>query len=503
MICVSLGRTRHKMMLAEHKALAERGAELVELRLDWLSHAPDLGRLLKDRPTPVVVTCRRPRDKGLWKQSEDQRQMLLRAAMVDGAEYVDLEEDVAANISRYGKTKRIVSYHNFDKTPPNLEEIHARLAKHDADVVKITTMANSPLDNVRMLRLVQQAQVPTVGFCMGEFGIPSRILTGRYGAPFTYATFHKERTMAPGQLAFEEMRDVYHYDSINGQTAIYGVVADPVAHSLSPLLHNAAFAHEKLNKVYLPLRVPKGQFAEAIKAYETLGLAGCSVTLPHKQAVLEFTGDYDGPVEEIGAANTLYRDGKGQWRAANTDYDAALDSLCESLPARTGDEGFDPSASPLAGRKVLMLGAGGVARAIGMGVVKNGGALTITNRTKARAEQLARHLGCLFVQWENRGAAFADVLVNCTSVGMHPNVDETPFMENWLREGMVVFDTIYNPERTLLIKQARERECRTVTGVEMFVRQAARQFELFTGRPAPLEVMRQTFRQAISAARTS
>ncbi len=503
MICVSLGRTRHKMMLAEHEALAERGAELVELRLDWLSHSPDLGRLLKDRPTPVVVTCRRPRDKGLWKQSEDQRQTLLRAAMVSGAEYVDLEEDVAASISRYGATKRIVSYHNFDKTPPNLEEIHARLAKHDPDIVKIVTMANSPLDNVRMLRLVQQAQVPTVGFCMGEFGIPSRILAGRYGAPFTYATFHKERTMAPGQLAFEEMRDLFRYDSIDANTEIYGVVADPVAHSLSPLLHNAAFAHEGLNKVYLPLRVPKGQFAEAIRAYESLGLRGCSVTLPHKEAVLEFTDQHDGQVEAIGAANTLYRDGAGQWRAANTDYDAALESLCESLPERTGEEIASDPSHPLAGRKVLMLGAGGVARAIGMGIIKNGGALMISNRTKARAEVLARHLGCLVIQWENRGAAFADVLINCTSVGMHPKVDESPFMENWLREGMVVFDTIYNPERTLLIKQARERECRTVTGVEMFVRQAARQFELFTGRPAPLEVMRKTLRQAISAARIS
>lgn len=486
------------MMLAEHRALAERGAELVELRLDWLSHSPDLGRLLQDRPTPVVITCRRPRDKGLWKQTEEQRLTLLRSAIVSGAEYVDLEEDVAPKIPRYGKTKRIVSYHNFDKTPTNLEEIHGRLAKLDPDVVKIVTMANSPQDNVRMLRLVKAAKVPTVGFCMGEFGIPSRILTGRYGAPFTYATFHKERTMAPGQLAFEEMRDIYRYDSINAQTEIFGVVADPVAHSLSPLLHNTAFAHAGLNSVYLPLRVPRDQFAEAVRDFEWLGIRGYSVTLPHKEAVVQFTDNYEGPVQEIGAANTLFKDREGAWKAANTDYDAALESLTAALPEPTGDGGH-----PLAGRKVLMLGAGGVARAIGMGVIKNGGGLLIANRTKARAEELAKRLNCLLVQWENRGAVFADVLVNCTSVGMHPKVDESPFMENWLREGMVVFDTIYNPERTLLIKQARDRGCQTVTGVEMFVRQAARQFELFTGKLAPLEVMRQTLRRAISAARTS
>jgi 3-dehydroquinate dehydratase/shikimate dehydrogenase len=308
--------------------------------------------------------------------------------------------------------------------------------------------------------------------------------------------------MAPGQLSFEEMRDVFHYDRINARTEVYGVVADPVSHSLSPLVHNAAFTHEKLNKVYLPLRVPKDQLAEALAAFEWLGIKGYSVTLPHKEAALAFTERYDGPVREIGAANTLYRDGQGQWRAANTDYEAALNTLAESLPERTTEPGYD-AAHPLAGRKVLMLGAGGVARAIGMGVVKHGGALMISNRTKARAEELARSLKCILVQWENRGAVFADVLVNCTSVGMHPGVDDTPFAENWLRDGMVVFDTIYHPERTLLIKQARERGCATVTGVEMFVRQAARQFELFTGRPAPLDVMRKTLRGAISAARSA
>ena len=152
---------------------------------------------------------------------------------------------------------------------------------------------------------------------------------------------------------------------------------------------------------------------------------------------------------------------------------------------------------------MLILGAGGVARAIARGVVNHGGVLMIANRTKARAEELAGQLGCLLVEWQNRGSVFADVLINCTSVGMHPRLDETPFAENWLREGMVVFDTIYNPERTLLIKQARERGARTITGVDMFVGQAARQFELFTGRTAPVEVMRDALRRAISAVRTN
>ena len=500
MICVSLGRTRHKMMIAEHKALADRGAQLVELRLDWLSHLPDLGRMLADRPTPVVVTCRRARDKGLWRWTEEQRLMVLRSAIVSGAEYVDLEEDIAGSIRRFGETKRIISFHDFDQTPENLDEIHERLQKHDPDIIKIVTMANSPFDNVRILKLVAGARVPTIGFCMGEFGIPSRILTGRFGAPFSYATFNKDRAMAPGQLSLEEMRDVYHYNRINAQTAVYGVVADPVAHSLSPLIHNAAFAHEKMNKVYLPFRVPKDDLAKTVEICDWLPIRGYSVTLPHKEDLLGLTKQYDGPIGEIGAANTLYRDTGGGWRAANTDYDAALGSLVHELQPDLAP-GTDPSLSALAGRKVLLLGAGGVARAIARGVVNHGGVLMIANRTKARAADLVEQLGCLLVEWQNRGSVFADVLINCTSVGMHPNLDHTPFAENWLREGMVVFDTIYNPERTLLIKQARERDCRTITGIDMFVGQAARQFELFTGRRAPLDVMRDVVRRAISAAR--
>lgn len=504
MICVSLGRTRHKMMVAEHRALAARGAKLVELRLDWLSHPPDVGRLLAGRPTPVIVTCRRARDKGLWRFSEEQRLTALRSAIVSGAEYVDLEEDIAGSIRRFGPTKRIVSYHDFDKTPENLDVLFSRMLECDPDIVKIVTMANAPRDNVRLLELAAGAKVPTIAFCMGEFGIPSRILAGRYGAPFSYATFSQERAMAPGQLTFEDMRDVYHYDQINPATEVYGVLADPVAHSLSPLVHNAAFAHERLNKVYLPFRVPKDSLAEAVAAYNWLPVQGYSVTLPHKEDVLALTDRYEGPIREIGAANTLFKGADGAWCAANTDYDAALASLVGELnPEPARDAGADAALSALAGRKVLILGAGGVARAIGRGVVGHGGVLMIANRTKARAEELTTQLGCLLIEWQNRGAVFADVLINCTSVGLHPKLDDTPFADNWLREGMVVFDTIYNPERTLLIKQARERGCRTITGVDMFVAQAARQFELFTGRQAPVDVMRDALRRAISAARTS
>ncbi|MEX1228737.1 MAG: shikimate dehydrogenase [Planctomycetaceae bacterium] len=491
-ICVSIGRTRHRMVTAEHKALAERGAELVELRLDWLSRPPDLKRLLADRPTPVVVTCRRLKDKGKWRYDENQRQTLLRAAIIAGAEYVDIEEDIAKTIPRYGSTKRIISYHNFDETPEYLEEIHAQICEYDPDVVKIVTMANSATDGVRLLKLVAEAKVPTAGFCMGELGVYSRILCGRYGAPFTYGTFSKERELAPGQLSYDQMHQLYRFESITRKTKLFGVLGDPVAHSLSPLLHNLSFQHDGLDCVYVPLRVPKGTLAETLKEYSWLDVQGYSVTIPHKEAAIACAEFPDEIVTDVGAANTLYRDELGAWRADNTDLMAALTSI------RMGLSQGDAIAS-LEGKQVLLLGAGGAARAIGLGLVRAGAALTVTNRTHARAVTLAQELGCQQTNWENRGAVFADVLVNCTSVGMHPEVDETPFPQHWLREGMLVFDTVYNPEQTLLLKQAKERGCRTVTGIEMFVRQAAAQYASFTGQPADLEFLRDTLRRGISA----
>lgn len=481
------------MMLAEHAALAQRGAELVELRLDWIARAPDLSRLLKVRPTPTVVTCRRPEDGGRFSGREDQRQQLLRQAIVDGVEYVDLEEDTAAKIPRYGKTKRIVSYHNFNETPEDLHAIYERLAKLDPDIVKIVTMANSPLDNVRMLDLVQHAPSPMVGFCMGEYGVVSRVLCGKFGAPFTYATFSKDRVMAPGQLAFEEMKKLYRFDEIKQDTAVFGVVGDPIGHSWSPLLHNAAFKRLGLNAVYLPMRVPADEFVETLKAYETLGVRGYSVTIPHKQAALAFAEMADEASREIGAANTLFKDAKGRWCAANTDYQAALEAMLIGLEAK--------GESSLSGQRVLILGAGGAARAVGLGASRAGAVVMLSNRSKDRGSRLADELRCQYLTWANRGSVTADVIVNCTPIGMSPNMNETPYEQYWFRDGIVVFDTVYNPENTLFLKEAREHGCITVSGIEMFVRQAAAQFKYFTNRDASLDDMRTTLRRGISPVR--
>lgn len=488
MICVSLARTRHKMFTLEHQALAQRGAELVELRVDWLQRDPDIKRLLDGRPTPVVFTCRRPQDGGRWAGTEEQRQTLLRAAILAGVEYVDIEWDVATKIRRYGKTKRIISHHNFDETPDHIESIYAEMLELDADIVKVVTMANSPRDCIRLLQLVKDARKPTIAFCMGEFGLLSRVLCGRYGAPFTYATFSKDREIAPGQLSFDEMKSLYRYDRIGPQTQVFGVLGDPIAQSLSPLLHNAAMDAAGYDGVYLPIRVPPDQFSATVDDFDWLGIRGYSVTIPHKEAALTKAEQCDEIVRLIGAANTLVKR-DSVWHADNTDYAAALDSLQTGF--REGEI--------LDGKRVLLLGAGGAARAIALGIVRLGGALVIASRTTERAKKLSAELGCRFVTWENRGSELVDILINCTPVGMHPNVDESPFQAHWMREEMLVFDTVYNPEQTLLLKHARERNCRTVSGQEMFVRQAAAQFQAFTGIDAPLDSLRETLRRGISA----
>ena len=494
MICISLGRTRHSSMMEEHRALAEKGAELVELRVDFMRKRPDMGRLLKDRPTPVVVTCRRKADRGRWFGTEEQRLAILREAIIGGAEYVDLEIDVAGSIRRYGKTKRIVSYHNFDETPLELFDIYQRMAKLDPDVIKIVTMANSPGDNVRMLEMVGAAGVPTVGFCMGEMGTISRVLCGRHGSPFTYASFSREREMAPGQLSWAEVRNLFRFDHISERTAVFAVIGDPIAQSKSPLIHNAAYRKLGLNAVYVPIRVPPDQLQESLKELERLRVAGFSVTIPHKEGVLQYAEQLDEATDLMGAANTLFRR-DGQWCATNTDAPAAISAIQEGL-RKAG------SIPDLAARKVLILGAGGAARAVGHGLLQQGAVVTLTNRSRDRGKSLAAELGCQFTSWENRGSEICDVLVNCTSVGMHPNVDESPFEQHWLSDSTLVFDTVYNPEQTLLLKQARDRGCASVSGVEMFIRQAALQFELFTGYEAPVEYMTETLRRSNAAART-
>lgn len=496
MICVSLGRGRHRMMQAEHQELARHGVGLVELRLDYIRRALEIRRLLADRPTPVVITARRPTDGGKWRGTEKDRVTLLRAAVAEGADYVDLESDIAGQIPRYGSTKRIISYHNFRETPADLEAIHASMLELSPDIVKIATMANDPHDNLRALRLCRKSPVPTIAFCMGEIGTPSRLLCGRFGAPFSYATFSDERQLAPGQLSYRTMRNVYRYDSIGPNTKVFGVVADPVAHSLSPLVHNRGFETQGIDAVYLPFRVPKECLAEFLADAPELGIEGLSVTIPHKEEAIRYAAKLDKEVIGIRATNTLLFQKDGII-ASNTDAPAAVVCIEQAL----GIEEAKTESQPLAGKRILLLGAGGVARAIGWATARRGAEVLVAGRNHTRTEQFAKEMSLKAIDWIARHQCRPDVIVNCTPVGMHPHVDESPFEKQHLKSHMIVFDTVYNPEQTLLIKFARELECRVITGTEMFVRQAALQFAKFTGRPLSKQSTKALVRRAISAVR--
>jgi 3-dehydroquinate dehydratase/shikimate dehydrogenase len=492
MICAVISRTRHKMIQVEIQEAAKRGARLVEVRLDFLAKAPDFKRLLENKPCPLIATVRRTQDGGRWSGEESKRQMLIRQATVAGFDWVDVEMDVADEIRRFKDVKRIVSYHNLQGVPDDLEQLHERMCGQDPDVVKLAVTAKQPSDNLRVLQLIQNSPKPTVALCMGDLGFPSRLLGAKYGAPFTYAAFNRERILAPGMPSFDELHNNYFYDLINADTKVYGVIGDPVAHSLSPLIHNAAFRHVGVNAVYLPFRVPPGQLPGFLKDFDRIPVSGYSVTIPHKEAAKEMAVGKDLPVVAIKAANTLVRKDDG-FAAFNTDYPAVRETLLAHLPPSE-----DGSPARLDVLTALILGAGGVARAAAYALFDAGAEVTVTGRSPERAQHLAAEIGCGSVVWEARHGTHCDLLVNCTPVGMYPHVDESPIHPSFLKPGLKVFDTIYTPENTLLIKEARTRGCHVITGTDMFVRQAALQFTLFTGQPAPFDLIRNRVKEALS-----
>jgi 3-dehydroquinate dehydratase/shikimate dehydrogenase len=301
------------------------------------------------------------------------------------------------------------------------------------------------------------------------------------------------------------MRDLYRYDSISKETRIYGVVADPVAHSLSPVVHNAALEAAGIDAVYLPFRVPAEQLDEFLKRSMNWPLSGLSVTIPHKEAVLKHAVQQDDLVTAIGAANTLAFEPSGV-AAFNTDATAAVESLKHALLYREGHGGGGgESGQPDEGlglKSAIVLGAGGAARAVAFGLKQQGVDVTVSSRTFERAKRIATEVGCKAVDWNARYRVPHDCVVNATPMGMHPHVDETPFDKEHLREYMIIFDTVYNPENTLLVKEARSVGCQIVTGVDMFVRQAAIQFRIWQGADASDQVMRGALKRATSSARS-
>ena len=491
-ICVIVGRTRHKMVQVELDEAVKRGAKFIELRLDFLAKAVDFQRLLPLRKCPWVATLRRREDGGRWAGTELERKTIIRQAIVDGFDWVDLETDIANEIPRFRNVKRIISYHNLNETPADLEAIHEKMSQQDADVLKLSVTAQNHADNVRLLQIIQNAKKPTVGHCMGEIGFPSRLLSVKYGAPFVYAAFNKERGIAPGLPSMDELRRHYNIDRIDADTKVFGVIGDPVGHSYSPLLHNSVYRLTGVNALYLPFRIPRGELQASIQAYESIPVQGYSVTIPHKEGAAALATKTDPHVQQTGAANTLVRKPEG-FHAWNTDYDAAAECLHINNPL-----GEDGAIRALDHCHALVLGAGGAARTIAHALKKAGANVVVSSRTLDRAQKLATELEGKAFEWEGRHTINCEIVVNCTPVGMHPNVDESPIHKGFLKPGMLVFDTVYNPESTMLVKDARARGCVVISGVEMFVRQAALQFQLFTGKPAAVDVMREEMRKALS-----
>jgi 3-dehydroquinate dehydratase / shikimate dehydrogenase len=495
-VCVVVGRTRHKMMQAELQEAVKRGAKFLEVRLDFLAKAVDFKRLAPFKSCPWVATIRRPQDGGRWSGTEDERQMLMRQAIVSGLfDWIDVEMDIAPIMRRFGTVKRIISYHHMTETPVKLDELYEQMAQLDGDVYKIAVMAQNATDNAKVLEIQKRATKPTIAFCMGELGFPTRFMSLKYGAPWIYAAFNKERGVAPGLPSTDDFRTTFPVRSINAETKFYGLLGDPVGHSYSPVLHNHTFGRMKINAIYLPFRVPKGQLQDAVSAFDSVPVSGYSVTIPHKEDAVQLASHSEPNVQRAGAANTLSRQEDGSFLATNFDYTAAVDSLKAHLAERNK---IEPTPQ-LNQMFVLILGAGGAARAIAHGLHKEGAAITICARTFDRAAKLAAEVGCKVIDWQGRHNVLpCDIAINCTPVGMHPNMDETPLHPSFLKPGLTVFDTVYTPENTMLIREARIRGCHLVTGVDMFVRQAARQFELFTGVQPDVDKMREVLRKAMS-----
>ena len=350
-----------------------------------------------------------------------------------------------------------------------------------------------------MMQLVKSSSTPTIGICMGEIGMVTRILALHLGSPLTYCAMSSDRKLAPGQIEFQQMKNLYRPKEIDGKTRIFGVVGDPIAHSLSPLIHNTAFQHHGINARYLPFRISEDELALFVKGCRASGVSGLSVTIPHKEQMLSMLDEAESAAVDIGAVNTVIFRGNNA-AGYNTDYRAAMDCLQQALQTQKtllNIEGQDEDL--LLGRSVLLLGAGGVARAVGYGVRQRGALVTVAGRNGSRSDELARSFGGNSLTWDDRYSLAPGILVNCSPIGMHPDVDSTPYeITESFSPDTIVFDTVYNPENTVLIKAAKRAGCFYINGLDMFVRQAAYQYKLFTGLEAPSSLMRETVKQALS-----
>ena len=446
-------------------------ADVIELRLDTVSD-PSVAGALAGRRRPVIVTCRPAWEGGGFKGSEEERKQILADALSLGAEYVDVEwrarfDDLIAG----ARGRRIVlSAHDFLGVPIDLTaRVHA-MRSSGAEVVKVAATLSSLSDCVPLMDLGAQSG-PQSGLAligMGPYGLATRVLAGRFGSIWTYAGALKEI----GQLTAETLLKDYHFRSVTDTTEIYGVAGGSVRHSVSPAMHNAAFRAARVDAVYLPL--PATSATDFATFGRAIGISGASVTIPLKVALFDQVDEVYSVARRIGAINTI-RVSDGRWIGGNTDASGFLEPLQEKIA--------------LKGLRASVLGAGGAARAVTVALASSGCAVTLHARSRQQAEETAMLTSVELGPWPPEPGSW-DLLINCTPVGMYPHLEETPIPAEHLT-GRYVYDLVYNPSTTRLLRDAATRGCETIGGLDMLVAQAGEQFQWWVGIKPQAGVMRE------------
>ena len=494
-ICVCIGQADPSKARQLAIASCDHGEALLELRIDMLSDpscGPEIiGSVRGQHPhVTVLATCRLEGNGGHLLGSIDDQLHLLRKAVRAGADIVDIEiETIEANPRTLqafgGSATTLASYHNFDRTP-DLGPVMRRLEETGADICKVATKVVRPSDNLRLLGLCRDYPNMVVAG-MGETGVPARLCSPPLGGLFTYAAPDSFASpdgasaprlegppTAPGQVTASSSRQLYRVELGTADTRIYAVVAKPVGHSKSPLIHNRAFRASGYDGIYVPMLLEPGHIGDLVQTIRELPLSGVSVTIPHKQSVVEHLDSIDSLAEGIGAVNTIYWK-NGSLVGTNTDAIGITAPLGKRMK--------------LKGASSLVVGNGGAAKAAVVALKQRGAQVAVTGRNPRRVSRLARLHAVEAIEFTQLGDCYFDVLVQATPVGMLPNIKGNLFPDRIPAD--VVFDLVYNPLETALLKRAAEDGKVVISGIEMFVEQAAAQFQIWTGLDAPRDVMRE------------
>ncbi len=481
-LCIAVVGADVATMIERAESLV-RDNPFIELRLDYLSQPlaalPKLKTLLEVHPEATfIATCRRAVNGGKFKGSVAAQLAVLRKAADCGFPLVDLELQSAGSMKAaelsdlYDRIGMIISHHNF-KSTKGLDDQFAAMTEYPADFYKLVSTATSLHDNVLMMKFLEanSAKHELVGVSMGEQGIISRVLGVRAGSVFTFGAATKGEETAPGQILASELRDIYRIDMVDQATQVYGVVGDPLSHSLSPVMMNSAFRREAVNAVYLALHAKS--MKDLMACVRDIPIRGLSVTMPYKQEMVAALENSDPLTRQIGACNTVVRSADGKLYGFNTDVAGIVVPLQQRLS--------------LDGARVLIVGAGGAARAAAFGLKGKGAEVFIVNRTPLKGQTLARQAKVKYIKRADVAKQEFDVIINATPVGMNGS-KQSPLEEKELN-AKFVFDLVYNPAETRLVKMARAKNIQVIPGLEMFVQQGARQFEIWTGKPAPVAEM--------------